>query len=1040
MAGNGQGGFLARSSANGGSTVRVFPILPRVEYVSLQSVPKLEDVLLLRYLEGKAHSEHQLTLARLVFTPTFTSIVPNAELFHVVKPCATWLPNLQQPPEDPWLFALWLRVNAAGALFNDASLQVQEMSPVQKHRIDVYLAAHDACVHHWMDTGIVDPLLYESPGPTQYPEDERFVVTRQVVSYKRKPRALRLVQRAFPQVQLDLWTVANTLTLEDALTFVYHPLAAKQPAHETHLLYYASLWLIDFYTRAEQDTTLAPEIRDALYTCRVAYVDLFYHCLSQPEQRMDDEYLLSSVEGHETPMEQFDPELTERVFTGDDLPDMWSVVCLISLWGENTAPDFPMARVFSKTLPFSCQRRSLIPNVAERCKNDIAYWRMFSHTMWCALTGLYSHVLLNIDQYPQRPSMDFLLRAKELTSNRTLLLETFTKETELKTLKAALAKRTISEASVSQCMKERDLNCLVLFVAFRLYFLHMTHREPHYVEIASTCINWSEYMAETATMAAVLRTSNIFLSDAFASARLALEQTMSSSTKTNQGPSNNDVYRFRKQSCTQTIVFYCNERLRDYIYNAAIDWERDVQKLERMEAAFYAGAAGESLLQHIADSVLYYPLFASESASSFETVLQVELARARETRNQLVTELPKSIKDAILNLLVRIVPEERRKAMAIGALRLDRYGGISDTAVCVMIRMFDIYRESSLKQAFHAELRRLNVHEIRVVAWYFHVMSLLENISFAPLDYETTIQITRAMRHKRLGLHDAEPMPPYAWDVVFTLCCGKLPTYREQDCHGHELIAYDMALRSFTCAHKKHASASVSVAVDDDFEEAAATATATADDTSSTGAVDVASQITAFVASEQGNNKIAQKKLAADLRKQFAAIPCENQPVIRIPLRGAMLVMGTSNKQKTFYMRCPRCACFHQYDYTRNCGTSGYVCSTCAAQDPTRPEFVSALRQLYVQCEYCGGTQSCSPESRLLVMCVERDPVWPAWDVHMDPRQMMHMVQFCQRCYKIAKRYCWTQHKAELWLTLKRKMDPFKTRTKRIRVEEELDM
>jgi hypothetical protein len=44
---------------------------------------------------------------------------------------------------------------------------------------------------------------------------------------------------------------------------------------------------------------------------------------------------------------------------------------------------------------------------------------------------------------------------------------------------------------------------------------------------------------------------------------------------------------------------------------------------------------------------------------------------------------------------------------------------------------------------------------------------------------------------------------------------------------------------------------------------------------------------------------------------------------------------------------------------------------------------------------------------------------------------MIHTIQLCQRCFKIAKRYAWTQPKSDLWRTLKRKLDIFKTRAKR---------
>ena len=267
---------------------------------------------------------------------------------------------------------------------------------------------------------------------------------------------MSLVRAAFPTLLTDPWALANAIdeqTLAERLTrgLTYHPLATQVPAPvlETHSLYFACVLLIDFYARAEQDASLAPALRDALYECRVAYTDLFYYCLAEAPGaggtsgvRMDNAFLLNNHENEPklqglAPFELFYPGETERVFTGDDLPNVWPVVCMISLWGENTAPDFPMARIFSKTLPFSCQRRSLIPYVAAQCQQDPAFWRMFSRTMWCALTGLYPRTLLDCSTYSYRCSMDQLLRAKELVTHRSLLMESLTKDAELASLKSA---------------------------------------------------------------------------------------------------------------------------------------------------------------------------------------------------------------------------------------------------------------------------------------------------------------------------------------------------------------------------------------------------------------------------------------------------------------------------------------------------------------------------------------------------------------------------------------------------------------------------
>jgi hypothetical protein len=169
---------------------------------------------------------------------------------------------------------------------------------------------------------------------------------------------------------------------------------------------------------------------------------------------------------------------------------------------------------------------------------------------------------------------------------------------------------------------------------------------------------------------------------------------------------------------------------------------------------------------------------------------------------------------------------------------------------------------------------------------------------------------------------------------------------------------------------------------------------------------------------------LTQKKLASALRKQHGSIPCRDQPVLRIPLHGSMLFTGASAKKKVPYVRCPRCACFHRYDHTRWGAESAYLCATCAALDPQREEFAQVIGANLAACEFCGTSNLVSPATRLQVMITGKDPAHPEWSYLVDRREMLRSVQFCKRCFTIARRHSWTQNKEGLWRTLKAKLNP----------------
>jgi hypothetical protein len=752
-------------------------------------------------------------LAELVFRETIADSIPHIisgwlqhpqlMIKEVVSAFPTvselkWNPAHALRPHDAQGIALWLRVNVPHLLlstwFGPSTETFQKERPARdmtylEHKIDTFVNQHVPCVMAYDSSanGTYSPLdTYVPLPPTRYPDDDRFI-HKTVTSHKLKDSAFVIVCRAFPDKTWEPVEYVNRYLCRMSaaklhelwhvtLPAYYHPLGGANVGRiEDYSIYIACLLIM----RDLQELEGRKDVSDALYQFRASFVDLFYYALTSPDyvRLFSDTHLLTpSEKGADygrTPWEIYYPCHTERVFTGDDLPNMWHLFSYISLWGENNAPDFPMARIFSKILPYCCGRRQLIPYIAAQCAH-LAFFRVFSKVMWCALTGLYPHTVLAVDGEVKRCDIRHMMRVKELCSNRALLVNALTMQLQYDALKARDDISTAERKSALKALNlERDANCLVVFVAFRLYYLHMAYGQTAYIDCANMVIDWGAFCADTAVLATHLRTSNMFMADAFACARAALEQALNATS----GVSGN-IYRLRKFSLAATLAHHCNEELRDNIYSAAVDWERDVQLLEKMKAASKTGQ-GMSQCIEIVKQTLVEPefdqwRFGDTNVESFHAEIETQLQRAVRTRDELLTELSSTVKDNIFNLLVRLHPEERFSPVAVGALRLLDYGGITDQAACVVLRLVEIYRESALKQAIRQQLDTLQVAEFRVIAWYVHVVAMLDAITFAPIDYDTTLNIAQAMRFKRYCLHPDQKLSPNCWDTVISLCCGKV--------------------------------------------------------------------------------------------------------------------------------------------------------------------------------------------------------------------------------------------------------------------------
>lgn len=382
--------------------------------------------------------------------------------------------------------------------------------------------------------------------------------------------------------------------------------------------------------------------------------------------------------------------------------------------------------------------------------------------------------------------------------------------------------------------KEMDKGCFVVFTAFRMWMVLMADNQEHFQ--SAVPIDWQAFADETIEMAKIIRQTNLFARDPFAQARLLL-------SKNNKNPKNN-VYRYRKTGVIDTLLEKMTDTLEKDLYKQAERWKS----------------------QHI-----HAPLVA---------VIEKELnVRTKEN---------------IMNALIRIPQKDWLTPKSYCILLVPEFGGVRKETLDLLASFIEIYYNSSRPKDYSNLLNQFHIPDFKILCWYFHVISLLGRIDFAPLTMDQVLQIDQA---KEKQLFPGQRLEPHAFTVYFTLCCGKIKTLQNQGNLGHADIAYDQNRHLLVCSK------------------------------ASKKTIELDSDEMAFSEVE------SQRKNARKQRKDFNYIPCHGNPVLPIVLRGFMLVYNGNTR----FMHCVECGVFHQAHYENQ-----YRCGQCCKRND------------YTTCTVCG--------------------------------------------------------------------------------------
>ena len=386
-------------------------------------------------------------------------------------------------------------------------------------------------------------------------------------------------------------------------------------------------------------------------------------------------------------------------------------------------------------------------------------------------------------------------------------------------------------------------------------------------------IDWDVFQAQTIDMAQRIRESVKGEEDIFANAReLAAHHKM-------------QVYRYRKSGVIDSVYEKMTECLEKDLYKLVEEWKCD--KPAHVSLVFL---------------------------------------------DRIDTDISTDIKTNLLNALIRADSADWI-TICLSIMRVPRFGGVREESIHLIQDIINVYYKSAKPKDFEHILNQFHVPDFKVACWYFYVIHTLNKVDFQALTMEQVVQIDRAMVN-RYTLFPGQSLPTHAYNIFFTICCGKIKTMQGSQEFGHRDIAYDMETNSFVCAksHKK--------SNDDDF-----------------------------VLSEFET----QRKHARKQRKDFNHIPCTDNPVLCVPLRGFMMIYNKTER----YMHCPSCAAFHRFHWTGFKGGE-YACPECRAKE----------RQ-YTTCTVCG---------------VEANEIGPVIDP-LTAKDVFQCLYYCKKHYKTVSRF-----------------------------------
>lgn len=694
-----------------------------------------------------------------------------------------------------------------------------------------------------------------------------------------------------------------------------------------------------------RETHEEEECRDAAYLWQLAFLELIDVC--DRAGQFSDEFMLKIDKRVRLSVLEVYYPYSERAFHHGDLPNIGNVLATIPLYGEQEIPDFDIGKVINKSMNFACVRRHLSQVTCDAITDSVAAFKVISRVMWCMLTGTYPGSQTRLDG-----------------------------ETALRVKRTCDAQGELAK----QLLRDKDRSCRVIFTAFRAYIAFYGTKNPLYATASAHYIDWYYFVDDTRTMAEQIRSSNMRANDMFAEARLKLERHNKSNTAL--------VYRYRKGCLSQELYKFVSGALETTMFRELEDAKVDLHYLRLTEEKLVKGEDYGDDWIRLAQRLEPSSGFMNMDARTTTKQQQLDLVRktARETR-ELIEEysrdVPKAVKEKILNTLFCTPEEMRFESCVVNLLTDEAYGGLKHSVVSIMDNLVRLYYGRFAPKDCEEQLASLDAYHLRVLTWYLYCCRAFDRIHLIPLDAVTQEKIELAMKTERVRIFPGiQEINDKDFEVYVTLCCNSVVTEKGTP-FGHDDVRYNMHTHEIVCKKKKKTKHGKTV-VDNE----------------------AAFEKLCFTEAEAKQQATARKN-------QFLAISCENQPVMRICIRGYALQVGVSRSTKKRYMHCPKCACFHQVKTQCYFGDGGYQCTKCLKADKTIERFWT--------CAYCdakldprwvprpksgstGPQGDWRPPQRTLEVLRTREShdTREAFDPMTDPIGATQTLHFCEKHYNHA--------------------------------------
>jgi hypothetical protein len=411
--------------------------------------------------------------------------------------------------------AVWFRVNVAAALL-DYAKEYWTAATKSHDKVMRFINAHLPAAAALDSAG---PIPEVSLGRSYYDED-RNAIKKTTEQYVIRDSPLVILRRHFPDKKWTLEEYPTKMPIYDRMMTILK-LCSETPAN-------------------------SPTIGDALWFYYVAFTDL-YEWYQKNDPRRDDECVLTVISNDRTALELFYPH-DNRCFTGYDLPDAYHILVSIPLWDESKTPNFALAKLMQKSMPYCCARRTLVAKSDKLMQTDLGFFKLFSRIFYCMMANTYPD-----SKVPRIFDIARLVRIKQLCADRDKFRDIIARYT-------ALAKQP--QGMQKAFRQETDKNCHIIFTAFRLWILMMARNQRHYIKAVTNFINWGEFEDQTRNMAQIIQNvTDVFDADPFAAARKVFCKGNKNSKTT--------VYRYRKHDIIHTLLEVLTEGLEEDVFAEA---------------------------------------------------------------------------------------------------------------------------------------------------------------------------------------------------------------------------------------------------------------------------------------------------------------------------------------------------------------------------------------------------------------------------------------------------------------------------------------